>query len=69
MGSDLHIYGGFAISPYLAMKMFEVVDQINAANVDPALSHVDDDGCEVCRKAAVPPADPGAAGSVFDIAA
>lgn len=51
-GSDLHIYGGFNLSPYLAMRMFEVVDEIAAQNVDVSLSHVDDDDCEVCRKAA-----------------
>ena len=51
-GSDLHIYGGFNLSPYLAMRMFEVVDEISSRNVDPTLSHIDDDQCEVCRRAA-----------------
>ncbi len=51
-GSDLHIYGGFSLSPYLAMRVFEVVGEIASQNVDTSLSHVDDDNCEVCRKAA-----------------
>ena len=54
-GSDLHIYGGFSLSPYLAMRMFEVVDEIATRNVDLTLSHVDDDQCEVCRRAAQEP--------------
>ena len=49
--SDLHIYGGFSLSPYLAMRVFEVVGEIASQNVDSTLSHVDDDNCEVCRKA------------------
>ncbi len=57
-GSDFHIYGGFNLSPYLAMRMFEVVDEIAARNVDLTLSHVDDDQCEVCRKAAAQPEQP-----------
>jgi hypothetical protein len=56
--SDLHIYGGFNLSPYLAMRMFEVVDEIASQNVDLTLSHVDDDQCEVCRKAAAPSGQP-----------
>jgi hypothetical protein len=51
MGLDLHIYGGFNISPYIAMRVFEIVDEINAQNTDLSLSHVDDDDCEVCRGA------------------
>ena len=51
-GSDFHIYGGFTLSPYLAMRVFEVVGEIASQNVDLTLSHVDDDNCEVCRKAA-----------------
>jgi hypothetical protein len=51
--SDLHIYGGFNLSPYLAMRVFEVVGEIAAQSVDISLSHVDDDECEICRKAAV----------------
>ena len=50
--SDLHIYGGFNLSPYLAMRMFEIVDEISSQQTDLSLSHVDDDQCEVCRKAA-----------------
>ena len=57
-GSDLHIFGGFNLSPYLAMRMFEVVDEIASRNVDPTLSHVDDDQCEVCRRAATQPEPP-----------
>lgn len=51
-GSDLHIYGGFTLSPYLAMRVFEIVGEMASQNVDTTLSHVDDDKCEVCRKAA-----------------
>jgi len=51
-GSDLHIYGGFNLSPYLAMRVFEVVGEIASRNLDVSLSHVDDDDCEICRKAA-----------------
>jgi hypothetical protein len=52
MGWDLHIYGGFNISPYLALRVFEVFDQITAENVDPTLSHTDDDDCPTCKAAA-----------------
>jgi hypothetical protein len=55
-GSDLHIYGGFNLSPYLAMRVFEVVGEIASQNLDISLSHVDDDDCEICRKAAAAPA-------------
>ena len=51
-GSDLHIYGGFSLSPYLAMRVFEIVGEMASQSVDTTLSHVDDDNCEVCRKAA-----------------
>lgn len=52
MLSDLHIYGGFRISPSLALRVFEVVGEIVERNVDRSLSHLDDDRCEVCRGAA-----------------
>jgi hypothetical protein len=52
MLSDLHIYGGFRLSPYLALRVFEVVGEIVERNVDRSLSHLDDDLCEVCRGAA-----------------
>ncbi|HXG61484.1 MAG TPA: hypothetical protein VNO22_08925 [Planctomycetota bacterium] len=52
MLSDLHIYGGFHLSPYLALRVFEVVGEIVERNVDRSLSHLDDDRCEVCRAAA-----------------
>jgi hypothetical protein len=51
MLSDLHIYGGFHISPSLALRVFEVVGEIVERNVDRSLSHLDDDRCEVCRGA------------------
>jgi hypothetical protein len=78
MGSDLHIYGGFTLSPYLAMRVFEVVGEISSQNVDPTLSHIDDDTCEICRKATPQPAVPdepaapppeGTPGQQFDVAA
>lgn len=72
-GSDLHIYGGFTLSPYLAMKVFEVVGEIASQNVDPTLSHVDDDNCEICRKAAAArteaPSSPDGIGQKMDLAA
>jgi len=52
MVGDLHIYGGFNLSPYLAMRVFEVVGEIASQDVNLALSHVDDDTCEICRGAA-----------------
>jgi len=52
-GSDLHIYGGFSLSPYLAMRVFQIVGEMESQGVDTTLSHVDDDKCEVCRKAAL----------------
>ena len=70
-GADLHIYGGFTLSPYLAMKVFEVVGEIAAQNVDPTLSHTDDDNCEICKKASAqnaPPPD-GTVGQRIDLAA
>ena len=45
-----HLYGGFNISPYLALKVFEAVKELTAQNLDVSLSHVDDDNCEICRK-------------------
>ncbi len=48
MIAGTHIYGGFRISPYLAMRVFEAVDEINAKNNDPALSHTSDDDCPLC---------------------
>lgn len=45
-----HIYGGFNISPYLALRVFEAVKEITAQNLDVSLSHVDDDNCAICRQ-------------------
>jgi hypothetical protein len=44
-----HIFGGFNISPSLALRVFEVVDEITSRDVNLALSHVDDDNCDVCK--------------------
>jgi hypothetical protein len=49
MLGGLHIYGGFNISPYLAMRVFEAVDEINAKNLNRELSHLDDGECELCK--------------------
>jgi len=62
-----HIYGGFNISPYLALKVFEAVQELTAQNLDISLSHVDDDNCDVCkqmkaREAARDASEPGRAG-------
>ncbi len=50
LGSS-HLFGGFSISPGLARRMFEVVEELHARELNLALSHVDDDRCEICRKA------------------
>ena len=49
LGSS-HLFGGFSISPTLARRMFEVVEEMHARELNLALSHVDDDNCEICRK-------------------
>ena len=50
MVGGTHLYGGFNLSPYLALKVFEAVKELTAQNLDISLSHVDDDNCEICRK-------------------
>ena len=49
MVGGTHIYGGFNLSPYLALRVFEAVKEITSQNLDVSLSHVDDDNCEICR--------------------
>jgi hypothetical protein len=49
LGSS-HLFGGFSISPSLARRMFEVVEEMHARELNLSLSHVDDDNCEICRK-------------------
>lgn len=49
MFGDLHVYGGFRISPELAARVFEAVGEIEAQAVNRELSHIDDDGCPLCR--------------------
>jgi hypothetical protein len=51
MVGGTHIYGGFNLSPYLALRVFEAVKEITSQNLDVSLSHVDDDNCEICRGA------------------
>ena len=51
MVGGTHIYGGFNLSPYLALRVFEAVKEITSQNLDVSLSHVDDDNCEICRNA------------------
>ena len=46
-----HLFGGFSISPSLARRVFEVMAEMQALSVDSSLSHVDDDNCDVCRRA------------------
>ena len=55
MVGGTHFYGGFNLSPYLALKVFEAVKEITSQNLDVALSHVDDDNCEICRKTGASP--------------
>ena len=51
MVGGTHIYGGFNLSPYLALRVFEAVKEITTENLNASLSHVDDDNCEICRSA------------------
>ena len=51
MVGGTHIYGGFNLSPYLALRVFEAVKEIQSQTVDVSLSHVDDDNCEICQQA------------------
>jgi hypothetical protein len=51
MVGGTHIYGGFNLSPYLALRVFEAVKEITSENLNVSLSHVDDDNCEICRSA------------------
>jgi hypothetical protein len=51
MVGGTHIYGGFNLSPYLALRVFEAVKEIQSQNLDVSLSHVDDDNCEICQQA------------------
>ena len=50
MVGGTHLYGGFNLSPYLALKVFEAVKELTTQNLDISLSHVDDDNCEICRQ-------------------
>jgi hypothetical protein len=59
MVGGTHIYGGFNLSPYLALRVFEAVKEIQSQNLDVSLSHVDDDNCEICRKAQAKPKETG----------
>lgn len=52
MVGDLHIYGGFRIPVDLAARVFEAVSEIEAQAVNRELSHLDDDGCLLCRNSA-----------------
>ena len=47
MVGGTHLYGGFNLSPYLALRVFEAVKEISAQNLNVSLSHVDDDNCEI----------------------
>ena len=51
MVGGTHIYGGFNLSPYLALRVFEAVQEIQSGNLNISLSHVDDDNCEICQQA------------------
>jgi len=51
MVGGTHLYGGFNLSPYLALRVFEAVKEISTQNLNVSLSHVDDDNCEICRSA------------------
>ena len=46
-----HLFGGFSLSPSLARRVFEAIAELQAQNVDSSLSHVDDDNCDICRRA------------------
>ncbi len=49
MTGGIHLYGGFNISPYLALRVFEAVGEITLANLNRELSHLDDDQCGLCH--------------------
>ena len=51
MVGGTHLYGGFNLSPYLALRVFEAVREITSETLNVSLSHVDDDNCEICRGA------------------
>jgi len=53
MVGGTHLYGGFNLSPYLALKVFEAVKELTSQNLDVSLSHVDDDTCEICRQSKI----------------
>jgi len=62
MFGGLHVYGGFRIAPDLAARVFEAVGEIEAQAVNRELSHLDDDGCPLCRHSAPKEAGHDAAG-------
>jgi hypothetical protein len=46
-----HLFGGFSISPALARRVFDAISEMHAQTLDPALSHTDDDNCDICKAA------------------
>ena len=46
-----HLFGGFSLSPALARRVFEAISEMHAQTLDPALSHTDDDNCDICKAA------------------
>ena len=51
MEEGTRLLGGFKLSPRLALKVIQAVDEIQLGNIDPELSHISDDSCSLCRAA------------------
>jgi hypothetical protein len=51
MVGGIHVYGGFHLTPRLAARVWDAVREITQQQVDPVLSHVDDESCGLCRAA------------------
>ena len=53
MQEGTQVLGGFRLSPRLAMRVIQAVDEIQLGNIDLELSHISDDSCGLCRAAKV----------------
>ena len=49
MGMEFH--GGFRVTPSLASRVMEAVDEVTRRTFRSDLSHVDGDDCTICREA------------------
>jgi len=53
MDRDLHVYGGFRLSPWIALKVREAVTEITRETFGRDLSHRGED-CPLCGEEAEP---------------